>query len=36
VLQEQYKTIFLLDIFDKSEQENITDKALLLLIKGIK
>ncbi|MCX6322949.1 MAG: type II toxin-antitoxin system RelE/ParE family toxin [Sphingobacteriales bacterium] len=30
------KTIFLLDIFDKSEQENITDKELLLLIKGIK
>jgi mRNA-degrading endonuclease RelE of RelBE toxin-antitoxin system len=30
------KTVFLLDIFDKSEQENITDKELLLLIKGIK
>jgi mRNA-degrading endonuclease RelE of RelBE toxin-antitoxin system len=30
------KTVFLLDIFDKSEQENITDKELLLLIKAIK
>jgi mRNA-degrading endonuclease RelE of RelBE toxin-antitoxin system len=29
------KTVFLLDIFDKSEQENITDKELLALIKGI-
>ena len=29
------KTVFLLDIFDKSEQSNITDKDLLALIKGI-
>lgn len=30
------KTVFLLDIFDKSEQENISDKELLALIKEIK
>jgi mRNA-degrading endonuclease RelE of RelBE toxin-antitoxin system len=30
------KTVFLLDIFDKSEQNNISDKELLLLIKDIK
>jgi hypothetical protein len=30
------KTVFLLDIFDKSEQENISDKELESLIKGIK
>ena len=30
------KTVFLLDIFDKSEQVNISDKELLLLIKNIK
>ena len=29
------KTVFLLDIYDKSEQANITDKELLLLIKEI-
>jgi len=30
------KTVFLLDIFDNSEQDNISDKELLLLIKDIK
>ena len=30
------KTVFLPDIFDKSEQENIDDKELLALIKEIK
>ena len=30
------KTVFLLDILDKSEQVNISDKELLLLIKNIK
>jgi hypothetical protein len=30
------KTVFLLDIFDKSEQDNISDKELVALIKGIK
>lgn len=30
------KTIFLLNIYDKSEQDNISDKEILLLIKGIK
>ena len=30
------KTVFLLDIFDKSEQDNISDKELLLLINEIK
>ncbi len=30
------KTVFLLDIFDKSEHENINDKELLALIKEIK
>jgi hypothetical protein len=30
------KTVFLLDIFDKSEQDNISDKELLALIKEIK
>lgn len=30
------KTVFLLDTFDKSEQENIDDKELLALIKEIK
>lgn len=29
------KTVYLLDMFDKSEQDNISDKELLLLIKGI-
>lgn len=30
------KTVFLLDIYDKSEQENITDKELFQLMKLIK
>jgi hypothetical protein len=30
------KTVFLLDIFDKSEQDNISDKELMALIKGFK
>jgi len=29
------KTVFLLDIFDKSEQESIRDKELMMLIKEI-